>query len=55
MPGAQSIVILMMSLVFVPILAVHGFMLVKGHGADLVQLMQAAAVHIPSLADIVQN
>ena len=55
MPGAQGIVFLMMSLVFVPILAVHAYMLAKGHGADLVQMMQAATIHMPSLSDIVPN
>jgi hypothetical protein len=55
MPGAQAIVLLMMSLVFVPILAVHAFMLAKGHGMDLVQMMQAATIHIPSFSDIVPN
>lgn len=55
MPGAQGIVFLMMSLVFGPILLVHAFMLMKGHGLDLAHLMQAATIHIPSLSDIVRN
>ncbi len=55
MPGAQGIVLLMMSLVFVPIIAVHVFMLARGHGTDLLQFMQAATIHMPSLSDIVPN
>ena len=54
-PGAQAIVFLMMSLVFVPIIAVHAFMLARGHGMDLAHLMQAATIHLPSLSDIVRN